>query len=91
MSATAPKWLQEYYGPDFDMLQPEVVHQGKTKAIVRLMRATRIKGSFSSVGYVLIHIGGRHVATPHKSLHEGVASAEDLEKMKKVLAKEEES
>jgi hypothetical protein len=80
----SPKWLEEYYGPDFDILNPTVVQEGVDWAIVRLTKAVRTTGS-SNIGYVLIQKKGRHVATPHVSLHEGVAQEEDLTRMQKTL------
>lgn len=82
----APKdWLQQYYGPDFDLLNPAVVQEGQDWAIVRLQKQGKTPG-FSNIGYVLIRKLGRHTLTPHISLHEGVADETHLQKMQQTLA-----
>jgi hypothetical protein len=82
--ANTPKWLSDYYGASCQYLNPIVVQEGKQWAIVRLMKAAKTPG-YSSVGYVLIKKTGRHIATPHFSLHEGVAQEADLQRMQKAL------
>lgn len=89
--ASQPKWLTDYYGSDFDWLNPTVVQEGKTWAIVKLMKPASSGSPHSSIGHVLIRKTGRHIATPHISLHEGIPQVEDLKKMQDRLAKEEEN
>lgn len=80
-------WLERYYGKDFDFLNPEVVFDGKKKAVVRLTRTgSRVN---SGIGYVLVDKNGSHLASTPKSLHEGVPSQADLDRMREVLKKED--
>lgn len=83
----APKWLQEYYGKDFDFLNPTVFEEGPTHAIIRLQKTTSIRGAgdYSSVGFVMIKKNGRHVMTTHVSLHEGIPTVEDAKRMSDAL------
>lgn len=82
------EWLKKYFSKDdFDFLSPTVVVDGKKKAIVRLTR-TGAQGH-SGVGYILVDKNGRHSVSTHKSLHEGVPSAADMERMKETLKKED--
>lgn len=80
-------WLKKYYGKDFDLLNPEVVLDGKKKAVVKLTK-TGARG-FSGVGYVLIDKNGSHLASSHKSLHEGMPTKTDMDRMKEILTKED--
>ena len=81
-------WLKKYFGKDdMDFLSPTIIEQGKKKAIVRLTR-TGSRG-FSGIGYILVDMNGRHSVSAHKSLHEGVPSAADMERMKLQLKKED--
>jgi hypothetical protein len=83
------QWLKMYYGKDFDVLNPEVVKEGKKWAIVKLNRhASR---GFSSIGYVLIKKNGTHAASHYHSLHEGVPTKEAMDMMYKRLAEAEEN
>lgn len=82
-----PSWLMDYYGRDFDMLNPEVVMEGEKYAVVRLRKV--FTNMIGSVGYVLIKKNGSHASTPFKSLHDGVATPVDVDKMKKELAEAE--
>jgi len=80
-----PRWLENYYGKDFDFLNPEVVFDGKKKAVVKLVRTgSRVH---SSIGYVLLDKNGSHLASTPKSLHEGVPSQADLDRMREALKK----
>lgn len=79
----AEKWLKDYYGKDFNSLSPLLVMDGNVVAVVKLTR--KASRGFNRVGYVLIKKNGRHNASDHIVLHEGVASKEDLETMKRVL------
>jgi hypothetical protein len=81
-------WLTQYYGPDFDMLNPAVVQEGKKWALVRLTKNSRVPGT-SNIGYVIVQKDGRHSITPHLSAHEGVANETDLKRMQKLLAEKE--
>lgn len=81
----APRWLENYYGKDFDFLNPEVVFDGKKKAVVKLVRTG--SRTHSSIGYVLIDKNGSHFASTHKSLHEGIPSQKDLDRMREELKK----
>lgn len=83
-----PKWLKEYYGgKDFGLLGPTVEMDGKTMAVVKLSR--RSSRGYASVGYVLIKKRGKHNASSEIPLHEGLASKDDLETMKRVLDQED--
>jgi hypothetical protein len=84
----APKWLKDYYGgKDFGLLGPAVEIDGKTHAVVKLQR--RASRGYASVGYVLIKKRGKHNASDELSLHEGLASKDDMTTMKKVLEQED--
>jgi hypothetical protein len=80
-------WLERYYGKDFDLLNPTVFIDGKKKAVVRLTK-TGERG-YSGVGFVLIDKNGNHTASSHKSLHEGLPTDTDLERMRQELKKED--
>lgn len=77
------KWLERYYGKDFDFLNPQVIHDGAKKAVVRLTRVG--DRGYSGIGYVLIDKSGNHFSSTPVSLHEGVPSQKDLDRMKEVL------
>lgn len=77
------KWLERYYGKEFDFLNPQIVHEGENKAVVRLTRVG--DRGYSGIGYVLIDKNGNHFASSPVSLHEGVPSQKDLDRMKEVL------
>jgi hypothetical protein len=81
---TVPKWLADYYGKDVDVLNPTVLIEGKTHAVVRLQKIGA-RGS-SSVGFVLIRKGGSHQTSPCEPLGEGVTTTELVNKMTKRLA-----
>lgn len=81
------KWLKDYFGKDFDLLSPSVVADGDTKAVVKLSRKAA-KG-YSGTGYVLVEKSGKHNVTEHIVLHEGLASKEDMDTMKHVLAQKD--
>jgi hypothetical protein len=76
--------LHTYYGKDFDVLNPEVVLEGQTHAVIRLLRA--VPNMISSVGYVLIKKSGSHTSSSHVSLHEGVLDMAGMAKLRKALA-----
>jgi hypothetical protein len=80
-----PQWLKNYYGNAIDSFNPVVVSEGNRFAIVRIVAEANKKLGHSQLGYVLLKKSGRHMATPHKSLHEGVAGADELLKMQKAL------
>lgn len=80
-------WLQKYYGKEFDLFNPEIVKEGKVWAIVKLTRLGM--KNFSGVGFVLIKKKGNHQASPYKSLHEGLPTKEDMERMMLLLQEEE--
>ena len=85
---TVPKWLNAYYGKDFDILNPSVYLEGREFAVVTLKKTgTRLT---TSTGYVLIRKSGNHQTSTSVPLHEGVITADAVEKMKKALAKAEE-
>lgn len=84
---TAPSWLKKYYGGDFEELSPEVIHEGKRLALVKLSRESQF--GFSGIGFVLIEKNGNHLAGPHMSMHEGMPTPEKMEEMKKVLEQED--
>lgn len=72
-------WLKNYYGEALaTTLNATVIMERDSHAVVRICD----KGKF---GYVLVKKYGRHSATPHESLHEGVAGVADMERMKKRL------
>jgi len=77
------KWLERYYGKDFDFLNPTVEIDGKNKAVVRLTRVG--DRGYSGIGFVLIDKNGSHFASTPVSLHEGVPSQKDLDRMKEAL------
>lgn len=81
------RWLERYYGKDVDFLNPQVVFERENKAVVRLTRVG--DRGYSGIGYVLINKSGSHTASTHKSLHEGVPSQADLDRMKATLEKED--
>lgn len=85
--ANEPQWLKDYYGKDFDFLNPEIVKDGKKWALVKLSR--RASKGYSSTGYVLIKKAGTHIASNYQSLHEGPVSQKDMDRMYAALAKEE--
>lgn len=80
-------WLKKYYGDDFEKLSPEVVEEGKKFAIVKL--TGQVGRSFSGVGFVLIKKTDSHNSSKSVSLHEGLPSAADMERMKNELRKAE--
>lgn len=81
------KWLERYYGKDFDFLNPVVIFDGTNKAVVRLTRtATR---GYSGIGYVLLDKNGTHFTCSPISLHEGVPAQADLDRMQALLKKED--
>lgn len=83
-----PRWLKDYYGArDFGLLGPLVEMEGETYAVVKLQR--RSTRGYASVGYVLIRKRGKHNASEETPLHEGLASKDDLETMKRVLDQED--
>ena len=81
------KWLKNYFGKEFSVLSPAVIAEGRTKAVVRLTR--RATKGFSGMGYILVDKKGKNNVSDHLVLHEGVASTEDVETMKRVLAQKE--
>lgn len=81
------RWLERYYGKDFDFLNPQIIFDGEKKAVIRLTRVGN--RGFSGIGYVLIDKNGSHLASTPKSLHEGIPSQADLDRMKEVLRKED--
>jgi hypothetical protein len=83
----APRWLKEYYGKDFEKFQPTVVMEGRTQAVVKLTQSA--SRGYSGLGYVLVKKRGKHNASQHLVLHEGVASKEDLNTMKHVLSQKD--
>lgn len=82
-----PQWLKNYYGNDFDFLNPSIVREGKKLALVKLSR--RGSAGFSGIGYVLIKKGGSHVASPYKVLAEGVQDKAGMDKLFETLAEED--
>ncbi len=84
MSWVTTPWLMNYYGAETDLYRPEVVFEGWKWAVVKLSRTDSDKG-FTKVGYVLIRKDGSHVGGAQQSLHEGLASQADLDRMKAVL------
>ena len=80
---TVPKWLLDYYGRDFDVLNPAIIAEWKSFAVVSLRKV--VSQMHSSVGYVLIEKGGFHGTSKHVSLHEGVLTTESMQKMTKAL------
>jgi hypothetical protein len=80
-------WLKKYYGKDFDSLKPTSILEGKKFAVVRLTRQS--SRGFPSTGFVLVNKNGNHSASPTDSLHEGMPSREDMDRMKEALAKKE--
>lgn len=83
-------WLKKYYGSDFESLKPELIKEGKFKAIVRLSSKKDAKSLHPSVGYVLVKKNGNHETSPYLVLHEGLASPEDMATMLSVLLQEDE-
>lgn len=81
------EWLQKYYGKEADFLNPEIILDGKKKAIIRLTR-TGGKG-FSGIGYVLVDKHGSHSTSSPMSLFEGVPSLADMNHMRETLQKED--
>lgn len=81
------KWLERYYGKEFDFFNPSVAIDGNKKAVVKITR-TASRG-FNSVGFVLLDKTGTHASSTHKSLHEGMPSGEDMERMRKILERED--
>jgi hypothetical protein len=77
---SAPKWLSDYFGSEFDTLSPTVVVEGIRVAVVRITNVNLPK-EFKAVGYILVKKNGRFDASTHISLHEGIANAFDWEKM----------
>jgi hypothetical protein len=82
---TTPEWLKTYYGKQTETFNPQVVIDGSKYAVVRLTKTEAPRG-FSKVGYVLIRKDGRHVGGAQRSLHEGLANQDHLERMKKIHA-----
>lgn len=76
----AADWLKDYYGKAFNELTPDVVKEGRNYAIVRLIGSNKNR-AFSAIGYVLVKKNGRHGATPHQSLYEGVPSLVEFQGM----------
>lgn len=82
------EWLKKYFGKEgMASLNPTVAHEGKKKAIVRLNRTGGI--GFSGIGYILVDKNGQHSISTHVSLHEGVPTLADMERMKAQLKKED--
>ncbi len=83
-------WLARYYGKEAKTLNPTIIFEGKSKAIVRLCRSRIADRTSSNVGYVLIDKNGSHSTSVHKSVLEGMPSRmADFDKMKKLLAEED--
>lgn len=80
-------WLKKYYGKEFDELHPEVVFDGRFKAVVKLTKT--VSRAHNGVGFVLIEKNGRHATSIHKSLHEGMPSQKDMDRMQETLKKED--
>jgi len=76
-------WLERYYGSKFEEFSPQVVREGKTKAVVRLAKG-------GELAFVLVHKAGKHSKTPHQALHNGQPSADDLRKMVDRMQEEDE-
>jgi hypothetical protein len=75
----AAAWLTRYYNErHLAELSPEVVYEGNAFALVRLSRV-------GQVGYVMVDKRGAHPLTSPESLHVGMASASDMEKMKRIV------
>lgn len=79
-----PKWLNDYFGSELEKYAPTVVLDGARVAVLRIQNAELPK-EFRSVGFILVRKNGRFDASTHKSLHEGIASAADMERMIKVF------
>lgn len=85
---TAPKWLEDYYGKELSAFKPEIIADGRKFAIVKIQRVSVPKSLSSSLGYVLLRKGGRHAGgAGHRSLHEGVATQADIDRMMAELQK----
>jgi hypothetical protein len=80
-----PKWLKNYYGSMLSTVNPEVIIDGKKVAVVRLQTQNTTTSGSSRIGYVLISKDGKHNATAHVSLHEGVPTQKDMERMRRVF------
>ena len=81
-------WLNDYYGPKFEELNPSIIMEGQRYAVVRLVPKKPVSG-FSASSYVLIRKTGRYGSTKHQSLFEGVPDTFDNNKMKAALDKAE--
>lgn len=77
---SSPSWLQKYYGKHCEVLHPEVVIDGQKVAVVRLVKSEAPPG-FPKSGYVLIRKDGTHSGGAQQSLHEGVATQADMDRM----------
>lgn len=88
MTTLTPEWLKLYYGKETETFNPQVVIDGKRVAVVKLVKTESPRG-FPKVGYVLIRKDGRHQGGMQLSLHEGLATEVDMERMKKVHVQED--
>lgn len=86
--SSAPRWLRNYYGKDFDRLSPSVVEEGDRFAVVKLFNH-EVRTSNPKIGYVLIDKRGSFAVSPHQSLFEGIPSQADVDSMKAALSKRE--
>lgn len=87
---SAPAWLRDYYGKDFDSLAPTVVRESRNYAVVRLFNHG-VKTSNSRVGYVLVYKKGSLSTDSHSSLFEGIPEQSDMDRMYQALEKKEET
>lgn len=84
-----PEWVKSYFGEKKSKeLNPSVIEEGKKYAIVRIQDMGQ-KVGFSKVGFILVKMSGRHGASPHDSLFEGIPTLLDLFDMKNKLEKKE--
>jgi hypothetical protein len=86
--ATIASWLKNYYGDALvRSMNPSVVMDGKNCAVVKITVMNTASPGYSRIGFVLLEKNGRHDVTPHLSLHEGVPTQKDMDRMTEVFKK----
>lgn len=86
MPANTPRWLQAYFGDKFEEYSPVALFEGTKHAVVKITK--RVRGS-SAHGYILVRMDGSFMSSSHESLHEGVASGKDVQRMLRDLRRKD--
>lgn len=82
-------WLKNYYGEEFDTLNPSIVKEGKKVALVHLKASDKQGAGRSSYGYVIIKKSGNHKGSSYIPLAEGAVDSTKMAEMIRRLEKED--